>query len=168
MIYKKPDRKKPRVRDKSTSIMSDKKLTEFKKKFPEHKSLTLKSFNNILRQFNTNIVEAVQEERYGIALPEKIGHFVIVGFPKSKRKIIDCGESLKAGVRVYHRNDDTDDRLGKLLYQNSVSKFNIKNHRLWSFTPTRSFKKQVSMSFLKSWPKYIFVDNNMLMRNITK
>ena len=168
MTYKKPNVKAPRVRGKSTLIMSEQRLKKFKEKFPEYQSVTLQEFNSIIRQFNTNIIEHVKKERYGIALPERIGHFVIVGFPKSKKKIIDHGTSNKVGSKIYYRNTDTDNRLGKLLFQNSVSKIKIKHHRLWTFTPTRNFKKEVSNAFLKHWPKYIFIDKNTLMRDITK
>ena len=168
MAYKKPNRKGPRVREKSTLIMSKKKMTEFKKKFPEYQSLTLSEFNSIIRQFNTNIMEAVTTERYGIALPERIGHFVIVGFPKSKKKIINFGASNEAGQKVYHRNSDTDNRLGKLLFQNSVAKFNIRHHKLWTFTATRTFKKISSEAFKKFWPRYIFIDKRMSIGRITK
>lgn len=168
MDYKKPNRKGPRAREKSTLIMSHKKMTEFKNKFPEYKSLTLSEFNSIIRQFNTNIIEAVETERYGIALPERIGHFIIVGFPKSKKKIIDFGASNKAGQKMYHRNSDTDGRLGKLLFQNSAAKFNIRHHRLWTFKATRTFKERVSEAFLKFWPRYIFIDKRMSIGRITK
>lgn len=168
MAYRKPNVKGTRIRAKSTIIMSEKRLMEFKEKFPEYESLTLVEFNKIVKQFNLNIIEAVENERYGVALPERIGHFMIVGFPKSKKKIIDFGASNKAGTTVYHRNTDTDDRLGKLLFQNGAAKFNIRNHKLWTFKPTRNFKKTVSEAFLKSWPRYIFIDRKMSLRTITK
>jgi hypothetical protein len=168
MAYKKPNVKGSRVRAKSTVIMSEKRLKEFKKKFPEYESLTLGEFNSIVKQFNLNIIDAVEKERYGIALPERIGQFIIVGFPKSKRKMIDFGASNKAGTKIYHRNMDTDGRIGKLLFQNGASRFNIKYHKLWTFKATRSVKKKVSNAFLKSWPRYIFIDKNMSLRTITK
>jgi hypothetical protein len=159
MTYKTPNLKGPRVKKKSSHVMSESLFKEFKKKHPEHKDINLTEFNRILRQFNNNIIDEVLDYRLGVVLPERLGSFVIASFPRSKKKIIDFGESNKTGVKSYHGNWDTDNRLGKIMYQNSFSTYNIKYHKLWTFTPTRNFKERMSTTFRKMWAKYIFIDN---------
>ena len=80
--------------------MSESLFKEFKKKHPEHEVLTLAEFNRILRQFNNNIIDEVIEQRFGVTLPERLGHIVIASFPRSKKKIIDFGKSNKTGVKM--------------------------------------------------------------------
>jgi hypothetical protein len=169
MTYKAPNLNGPRVKKKSSHVMSESLFKEFKKKHPEHESMTLTQFNIILRQFNNNIIDEVIDYRFGVSLPERLGHFVIASFPRTKRKIIDFGKSNKTGVKTYHRNWDTDNRLGKIMYQNSSSTYNIKYHRLWTFRPTRNFKERMSVAFKKMWAKYIFIDNkNITLKTMLK
>jgi len=159
MTYKAPNLNSSRVKKISSHVMSESLFKEFKKKHPEHKDMILAEFNAILRQFNSNIIDQVIDYRFGVSLPERIGHIVIVSFPRSKKKIIDFGKSNKTGIKTYHGNWDTDNRLGKIMYQNNSSTYNIKYHRLWTFAPTRNFKERMSVVFKKMWAKYIFIDN---------
>lgn len=159
MAYKTPNLKGPRVKKKSSHVMGYHSFKEFLKKHPEHKGLKLSEFNTILRKFNTNIVDEVVNYRYGVVLPERLGSIVIASFPRSKKKIIDFGTSNKTGVKSYHRNWDTDNRVVKIMYQNATASYTIKHHRLWTFEPIRSFQNKVSTVFKKRWERYIFIDN---------
>jgi len=159
MTYKAPNVKSSRVRRRSSHVMNDSLFREFKRKHPEYKDMILAEFNAILKQFNHNIIDEVIDYRFGVGLPERIGHFVIVSFPRSKKKIINFAESNKTGVKTYHGNWDTDNRLGKIMYQNSSSQYTIKYHKLWTFKPTRNFRERMSVVFKKMWAKYIFIDN---------
>lgn len=93
MTYKKPNRKAPRARLKSARVMDAQTFKEFKEKHPEYNDLTLTEFNGIIKQFHKNIVEEVTEHRYGVSLPERLGQFVIVSFPRSNRKVIEIGRA---------------------------------------------------------------------------
>lgn len=149
--------------------MSDSLFLEFKKKHPEYKDMILSEFNAILRQFNNNIIDEVIDYRFGVALPERLGLFVVASFPKSRRRIIDFGESNKTGVKTYHGNWDTDNRLGKIMYQKRSATSNVKYHMLWTFKPTRNFKERMSTIFKKKWAKYIFIDNkNVTLKTMLK
>tara|TARA_R110002167_G_scaffold192045_2_gene394479 strand:+ start:59 stop:565 length:507 start_codon:yes stop_codon:yes gene_type:complete len=168
MSYKKPNIKGPRVKMKSTRVMNEVMLRVFKNKHPEYKNLTLADFNTVVKKFNENIIEEVINSRYGVTLPERIGRLVVVAFPKAKKKIIDFGKSNKTGVLSYHANWDTDNRLGKILYQNSVKGYGIKYHKLWTFTATRTFKEKVSIAFKMLWAKYIFIDKGHTINSALK
>jgi len=163
MTYKRPNRKKPRVKTKSSHVMSRSKLAEFKKKYPEHKGITESQFNAIIKKFNSNIVDEVIASKNGVSLPERLGQILIMSFPRSKKKSVDFGASNKLGEVVYHRNWDTDDRLGKIVY--FAGRQSVKYSNLWGLTPTRTFKLKVSSSYRKMWAKYIYVDNKDIRIN---
>jgi hypothetical protein len=166
MTYKVPNKKAPRVRLKNVRIMNSKTLKEFHKLHPEHKGISLSEFNGIIKQFNENIIDTVVDFRYGVTLPERLGQLVIVSFPRPKRKVIDFGKSNELGERVYHANWDTNNRLGKLVYQNGGYGTAFRYNRLWGFTASRSFKTRVSNAFRKMYEKYIQIDNNgVALRN---
>jgi hypothetical protein len=158
MSYKKPDRKGKRLRKKSTSVMDKYSIKKFQEMYPEH-NVTLKEFNNIVRHFNSNIVDVAINNRDGIELPERLGHLQILSFPKPSRKIIDFAKSNEAGEIRYHGNWDTDNRIGKIIYRNTLSGYAFKGSRFWGLIPTRSFKKRMSDIFKRKWQKYIYIDN---------
>tara|TARA_R110000772_G_scaffold224422_1_gene335059 strand:+ start:1736 stop:2239 length:504 start_codon:yes stop_codon:yes gene_type:complete len=163
MMYRKPNVKSSRVKMKSSRVMNDGALREFKKKHPEHKDITLTKFNAIVKQFNVNIVDEVISNKNGISLPELIGQILIISFPKSKKKAVDFGASNKSGVLTYHRNWDTEDRLGKIVYYSG--RYSIRYSYLWGFTPARGFKNKMSEVYRKLWAKYIYVDNKSVSIN---
>jgi hypothetical protein len=163
MAYKKPNVRKRRVKSKSSHVMNEKVLREFKEQHPEHKDITLTEFNAIVKRFNTNIVDEIISKKNGISLPELIGQMLIISFPRSKKKAIDFGTSNKTGVLTYHRNWDTDDRLGKIVYYSG--RYSFRYSYLWGFTPARGFKSKVSEAYRKLWAKYIYVDNKRVSIN---
>jgi|TARA_R110000868_G_scaffold5681_6_gene33616 hypothetical protein len=160
MSYKKPNITGPRVKKKLTHIMSELELKYFKNKHPEYKDLKLSEFNNVIKKFNHNIINEVIENRNGVALPERIGQFIIMSFSKAQhKKIIDFGESNKTGILSYHKNWETDRRIGKIVFQNTSYNYAIKNYKFWGFKATRTFKSNMSKIFKKKWAKYIYIDN---------
>jgi hypothetical protein len=158
MSYKKPDRTAKRVRKSSSVIMNYKMMKKFKDINPEY-DITLKEFNNILNTFNSNIVETVINNRDGVELPERLGQLQIVAFPKPTKKIIDFAESNKYGEKRYHGNWETDNKIGKITYRNTLNGYTFKNSRFWGLIPQRSFKQRMSKVFKRKWQKYIYIDN---------
>ena len=144
--------------------MNEKVMREFRAEYPEHRSITLTEFNKIVKAFNTNITEEIIANKNGVSLPELIGSILVMSFPRSKRKAIDFGASNKSGILTYHRNWDTDDRLGKIVYS-SGGKRSIKYSRLWGFTPTRGFKSKMSEAYRRLWARYIYIDNKSVSIN---
>ena len=163
MTYKRPNVKKSRVKIKSTRVMNEKVMREFRAEYPEHEDITLTEFNRIIKAFNTNITEEIIANKNGVSLPELIGSILIMSFPRSKRKAVDFGASNKSGVLTYHRNWDTDDRLGKIVY--SSGKRSIRYSHLWGFTPTRGFKNKMSEAYRRLWARYIYIDNKSVSIN---
>jgi hypothetical protein len=161
MNYIPADRTQPRVKKKFTTVLNTKSVNEFKKLFPEHKDVTYKEMVDIINKFNQNIVQTVIDERNGVILPERLGHMIIAGFKRPVgRKAIDWGESRKASRIVYHMNWETDNRIGKIVYQPAVGHHNALT-KLWCFTATRSFTTTMSTAFKKFYNRYIFVRKSM-------
>jgi hypothetical protein len=161
MAYNTPDRNAPRNRLKSTSIMNTFELSKFSKKYPEYPDLTLKEFSDIIRAFNSEIINAVISNRDGVVLPENIGKLSIITFSRSKRKIIDFGKSNETGQLHYHMNWNTDNRLCKIMYNSSINNYGNKNSRFYGFLPNREFKKTVSDAISKNWQKYVYLNNKI-------
>lgn len=158
MSYKKPDRTGKRVRKHSSVIMDYDKMKKFKELNPEY-DITLTEFNKVLRTFNSNIIEAVINNRDGVELPERLGHLQIIAFPKPSRKIIDFAKSNEVGEKRYHGNWETDNKIGKITYRSTLAGYTFKNSRFWGLIPTRSFKKRMSEVFKRKWQKFIYIDN---------
>lgn len=157
-MYKIPDRNKPRGCYKAELVVTKKELREFLRKYPEHKGLTQLEFNSIVRQFNQNIIETVIENRDGVLLPERIGQLQIVSYKASKKRIVNFGLTNKTGTPHYEGNWETDNRIGKIVFQKPGQK--IEHGRLWGLITARPFKQKVSKAFLKFWPKYLFVNHH--------
>jgi len=156
MGYNRPNVTSPRVCIKTTRVVGTKEFREFKKKYPEYKGLTMAQFNVIIKQFHNNVVDMVIEEPNGVLLPERLGSLIVMSFPTKRGKVIDFGASNRAGKKVYHSNNDTDNRMCKLMF---VKELNVwLNYRFWGFTPTRSFRSIVSKKYMDYWPRYLFVD----------
>lgn len=159
MGYSTPNRKGTRVRKKTTSIMNRKMFSKFLKEYPEYKGMTISEFNKIVKQFNNDIVDAVIDNRDGVVLPERLGELTILTFPSPKRKIIDFGESNKAGELRYHGNWETDNKIGKIVYHKASQ--SVTNGRFLGLIPSRDFKKRMSSAFKRFWQRYVYVDNKI-------
>lgn len=162
MSYRIPNRKGSRVRKPVTSIVDYKFVSEFRKQHPEYNSLSKAEFNTILSQFNLDIVNAAIDNRDGVRLPERLGLIQIMTFPRPKRKIADFGKSNETGELHYHGNWDTDNKIGKIVFKNTLDGYSYKNCRFWGLIPSRLFKKEMSTAFKRSWQKYIYIDNKRL------
>jgi len=161
MSYIPADRTQPRVKKTYSTVFTAKALKEFKAAFPEHSDLTYKQACDVINKFNQNIVDTAISERTGVILPERLGHIIIASFKRpTGRKAIDWGESRKHGKLIYHMNWETDNRIGKIVYQNTIGPHNGLT-KLWGFTATRSFTEKMSAAFKKFYNKYIFVRKNI-------
>jgi len=160
-VYKKPNLKGPRARYHNESVMSYDSFKRFQNEYPEHSNMTLVEFNKTIKVFNKHIKNEVCENKDGVRLPERLGLFQIVAFPRPKKKVVDYGTSNKTGVRCYHGNWETDNKISKLIYQNTLRGYSFKNCRFWGVLPARSFKLSVSEAFKKFYSKYLYIDNRV-------
>lgn len=152
------DRKAPRFRETSMSLVTKETLTSFKVKYPEYKDLDLKTFREIIHAFNRNIVEGIIDNRNGVALPEGLGFIFMGSCEPAKKKNIDYKKSAQYGVEATYRNWDSDNHLLKIFYSNYSSRYPFRYKELWTFKASRLFKTKASKAYKDNWAKYIQVD----------
>jgi hypothetical protein len=134
--------------------MSDAVFRKFKKEYPQFKDLTRKEYSDIIKEFNLKIVEEAVSNRDGVSFPKKLGLVLVAACPTRPKKNIDYNKSAELGIKVYHRNWDTDNKLAKICYMPGKKRTGFVNSRFWMFKPCRSFKKSVSSSFKENYVRY--------------
>lgn len=157
--FKKPDLNAPRFRLKRINLLNRDLFKRFKKRYPEHKDMSLKQFKEIVRTFNGLLCEGVIENRDGIELPEGLGFIFMGTCPPAKKKNIDIMRSIEHGTAVSHRNWDSDNKLLKIFYTNHTTKYPFQNKQVWSFKAVKQFRKKASGAYKLNWPKYIVIDS---------
>ncbi len=154
---RKPNLKGPRFRERRISVLTIKTLKKFKSRYPEHNSLDLATFKNIVMTFNKLIVESIIANRNGVELPDGLGYIFMGTCPSPKKKNIDYGKSLNYGIETTHKNWDSDNKLLKIFYTNNSTKYPFKNKNVWSFKANKEFRQKASLEYKDNWAKYIEV-----------
>jgi len=157
--YKSPDLNAPRRRKKSLNILNDKFCSEFKKRNPEYKDLDNNVIKDVVRSFNEEIYNNVIENRNGVELPENLGIIFIGSCDKPNKDNIDYNKSIKYGVKVNHKNWDSDDLLMKIFYTNYTTRYLFKFRKLWKFKPHRDFARKASKVYREEFNKYLRIDS---------
>lgn len=157
--FRKPDLSAPRYRVKRKNLITDQYLDEFRNRHPELKSYDKSKIKSIIKYFNEKLWNAIIEHRDGVELPEGLGYIFIGACPYVKKDNVDYGKSIKYGVKVTHKNYDTDGYLGKIFYSNYSAKYRLKDSALWAFSGGRYFKRAVTKTFKEDWRKYLVIDN---------
>lgn len=157
--FKKPDLSAPRYRISRLLLLNKKLHERFIKKFPEHAELSCDDFKNIIKTFNTNIWQTTITNRDGVELPEGLGYSFIGTCPSPKKFNTDPIASGKYGVKITHRNFESDNFLAKIFYTNFASRYKFKDREVWRFIGHRNFKRAVAKAYPENWKMYIQVDN---------
>jgi len=159
--------KGPRFRKKSKFILSKDLYARFLEKFPEYKDLTYNSFKDIIKEFNSKVVDKVIDERTGVTLPENLGVLLVCSFkPKSTAKNLNFKLSAEHGQTITNRNLNTEDLLCKIFYTNYNYRMRLSNRVFWKFVPHRSFKRKVSKAFVENYNKYILINSGMKVSSL--
>lgn len=156
--FKGPDRKAPRFRQKTFSLLNDDFYKAYKAKNP-HSQIDVKTFKSVIEGFNKKMLQAVLDNRDGVELPESLGYVFIGSCKTPKKENIDYKKSTELGQIVYKRNLGSDGYLAKIFYTNYTTKYNFANKQLWSFKGVREFTNAVSKVYSEEWPKYIVVED---------
>lgn len=157
--FRKPDLSAPRYRMKRKNLITDTYMDDFKNRHPELESYDKHKVKDVVKYFNEKLWKAIIEHRDGVELPEGLGFVFIGACPYVKKDNIDYGKSIKYGVKVTHKNYDTDGYLGKIFYSNYSAKYRLKDSALWAFSGSRYFKRAVTKTFKEDWRKYLVIDN---------
>ena len=153
--HKKPDLKAPRYRPTVSNVNTIKVLKKLKKAFPgKYDNITNKIFADVIIKCHENIQKEIFNEVDGFELPLRLGNVSIVACNSPGLNNIDFGTSNKIGQRVYHKNLNTDGKIGKIYFTNQGRSHSVQNSLLWNFEGIRSFKRKVKGEFLQNWKKY--------------
>jgi len=145
--FSKVDLSLPRYRAERKEIDNIDFFKALCKKVPKANELGHANVRDLIKEFNETITEAVVENRDGVELLEGIGY-------------LDYAKSKKYGVKVLHKNWETDGKVGKIAYTNCKARYKIADHQVWAFKPCRKFKQIVSKAYLENWTKYIELNIN--------
>ena len=150
----------PRYRAERKEIDDIKFFKALCKKIPNAEKMGHSNVRSLIKEFNETIADVVVENRDGIELLEGIGYLFVLSCKVKYKENVDYAKSKKYGIKVLHKNWETDGRVGKIAYTNCKARYKIADHQVWAFKPCRKFKKIVSKAFLENWTKYIQLNVN--------
>lgn len=159
--FRKPDVKATRFRFKKHKVTDDDFMKTLAQKHPELAKYSKANLNTVVSAFNEELWKGALEHRDGIELPESLGYLFIGACPRVFKENIDYGKSIKYGVKVTHKNWETDGHVGKIFFSNYYAKYKLKDRSIWGFTATRDFKRTTTKVFKEDWKKYVII-NGML------
>lgn len=157
--------KDTRFRRKYDTLLNGDVLKMFIDKFPEHKSLTIHQFKQIVQTFNRLMADGFIENRNGIELPNRLGFLFIGSCEPASQRPINYIASKTNNQRITYGNWDTDNLLMKIFYTNHLKQV-FKNGNLWSFRATREVRKRASAYYIKNWQKYPLIAKNQKVSNV--
>lgn len=157
--FNKPDLSKPRYRPKRLELDGIDFYKALLEKVPNASKLGHTKVRDIIKQFNETVLQNIVDNREGVELPQGLG-YVFVGSCKIKKECVDYGKSIKYGIKVTHKNWNTEGYASKIFYSNCSVKYRIQDNNLWVFKAARKLKSEVSKAFSENWNKYIHIDEN--------
>lgn len=163
---KAPDLNAPRFRYKFAQTLSLTFIKSFKLKYPQYAQYKDQDLISALKEHNRLITEHTIESRDGVELHAGMGTVFISTVPTKKSRPIAYKKSIELGMKVYHKNWDTDNKMAKIHYVNFNTKYKFALNHLWTFTPVRQYKRRVSVEYPKQWRKYILMDNTISLWDI--
>lgn len=153
---KKPDLNAPRYRKSIKGTLNEEFIDVLKENVAGSRVLDNDKIKEIIKLFNEELCSQVIEKRDGIEIPSQIGQiFIGTCFKNHDSQNIDFKKSAEYGKVISHKNWESDQHLAKIFFTAHSVKYKFKNHELWGFNPTRSFKRQVSKTYPENWKKYI-------------
>jgi len=159
--FRKPDLSAPRYRVKKKNLITDQYITDLHEKHSNLKKYNKKDIRDIIKNFNGVLWNEIIEHRDGVELPESLGYVFVGSCPSVKKENIDYAKSIKYGIKVTHKNYDTDGHLGKIFFSNYSAKYKLKDRNIWAFSGSRLFKRAVTKKFKEDWKKYVVIDNTL-------
>lgn len=158
--FRKPDLNQPRYRVEAKQADSVNFYKALCKKVPGATALGINKTRAIIKEFNELIAQYIMENREGVELPESLGYMFVATCKSKPKDNIDYHKSKLYGVKVSHKNWETDGALGKIVYTNYNSKYKFKDSSMWGFKPARKFKRAVSKYYIENWKMYMELNRN--------
>lgn len=156
---RKPDLNAPRYRAKRTNILNAKFYNAFREAHPKYSYLTDKDIKKIIQEVNGKIWQTAIDKRDGVELPERLGYIFIGSCPAKKSLNKNYFLSTQLEQVIQHRNWESDSYLAKIFYTNYGFKYNFQYSKLWGFSATRNFSRNVGKTYPEEFKKYLVVDD---------
>jgi hypothetical protein len=164
--FNKPNLNLPRYRIPKLKLIDKSFIKAFKEKYSEHSEMDKSLFKKVIKAFNEKLWKHTIENRDGIELPENLGYLFVGACQQPSKENIDYGKSIKYGMKVTHKNWETDGTISKIFYSNYSSRYKLKDRVLWGFTANRYFKRAVTKEFKENWKKYLSVDKTVVVSKL--
>ena len=155
----------PKYYPKKNNFVSEKMFKDFRKKYPEYKDLSDTKLRSVFNKFCEGIVDAVIENRDGVALPNHLGNIFIGKCYMPMRKV-KAKNFYKNGEPVVYSNLETDNRLMKIFFESKSSKFPLPHRVIWVFKFNQTSKRKISAEFKKNHRKYIEVEGTIKINTL--
>jgi hypothetical protein len=158
--FRKPDLAAPRFRREDLEIDNKEFYENLCKKYPNVAALGRQKVMKYIREFNELSAQAVIDNRDGLELLESLGNIFIGSCRAKEKDNVDYAKSKQYGVKVLHKNWDTEGKIGKIMYSNYGAKYRLKSSAIWVFKPCRHFSRDASKAFKANWQNYIVITKN--------
>jgi hypothetical protein len=166
--FRKPDLNAPRFRPKRHMIVGKKFYNDFRTEHPQYAYLTDQQILETITTFNGIVWQQVLDTRDGVELFENLGVLFIGACPRKKFSNPDYKKSAELGFLVQHKNWETDEQVGKIIYTNYDKRYKFQFYNLWMFEGVRQFKRTVPKVFPERYTSYIVVDRRRKINRILK
>lgn len=157
----------PRYKKKSNIVINNDVVKQFKKKFPEYKSVPYKKFTEMLQEFGEQFCELVINEYNGVELPEALGVVVIASCGNPQNTVVDR-HKYNNGKNVVYNNILTDGRLMKIFYLSNAVKYKMRYGKIWKFTMLQRFRRKASENFKENYTRYVQLEKNIIPNSMYK
>ncbi len=156
-----PDLNAPRFRFSVIDPLTKGMIAKFKLKYPQYRDYTTEELIAALNLHNEAIAKEISISRDGVELQSTLGYLFIGMVPSSKKRPpVAWAKSIKLGVKVIHKNWNTDGLTGKVFYFNYGSRYRIENKHLWGFSTARPLKLLVKDEMRgPDWRKFLVMDS---------
>lgn len=165
MTFKEPNRTAPRFAKLSYSPLNIEFFKDIKKAYPKFQKYSNQQIGNIIKESNELLWNKVIEDRNGIELESMLG-YIFMGSCFEAKDNVDFHASAEHGIKIFHRNLDTDGYLNKIFYTNLPVKYKFKFQNLWKFEPCRNFTNMSSKEYRKRWRQYIVIPKKFKVHNL--
>jgi nucleoid DNA-binding protein len=155
-----PDLSQPRYRVAAREIDGSDFYKSLCEKVPKAKALGHSNIKALIKEFNESITQYIMDNREGVELFESLGFIFIASCKTKNGNNIDFAKSKKYGVKVTHKNYETDGKLGKIFYTSYNAKYKMKDNNIWVFKPSRKFKRTVAKIYPEQCGMYMELTRN--------
>ena len=157
-MFSTPDLEAPRYRYKFKETLTLDFIKKFKTKYPQYAHYKDNVLINAIKAHNRALCKTVVTLRDGVELQASMGVIFIGTCHNTKKQPIAFKKSIELGIKVFHRNWETDNNIGKIFYSNYYSKM-FENKHLWTFTAVRQFSREVAQEYPKKWKMFVSMDH---------